>query len=89
MKAQNINESSSLNRRPYISEGASQLVKKIKEKGISKFDSESDVIEAALQLLWTEEKSKAFTILNQKEAAFYAAHPEEKAFLSTVQGLKD
>jgi hypothetical protein len=88
MKAHKINDTTVLNRRPYISDQAAQLVKKIKEKSVSEFASEGEVIEFALRLLWNHEKSKAFSILNKKEADFYAAHPEEKDFLATVQGVK-
>lgn len=77
-----------LNRRPYISEEAALLAKKIRERGVTGFDSEGAVIEAALKLLWSHEKALAFQILNKKEAEFYGKHPEEKDFLAAVQELK-
>lgn len=88
MRAHKISLGSVPNRRPYISDEAAQLVKKIREKGVSAFESEGEVIESALKLLWQAEKERAFSILNKQEADFYAAHPGEQDVLATVQGLK-
>lgn len=67
--------------RPNLGEKQVKLLRKIQEFGVNKYKSQSEIIERALEVLWSQEKDLAYSELNEKRVAYNIAHPEEKSAL--------
>jgi len=56
-------------------------------KSMFGYESDASIIEAAVALLWEQEKNQALVITAQKQTAYYKKHSEELEFEAVISGV--